>query len=50
MIKEKTVKRIKGNIKENEYKKLIIFLNGDDCIKKTTRLNIQRTFTSYVLI
>jgi len=45
MTKKKTVKRIKENIKETEYKKLIIFLNGDDSVRETTRLNLQRTFT-----
>ena len=45
MTKKKTVKRIKENIKETEYKKLLTFLKGDDSIRETTRLNLQRTFT-----
>lgn len=45
MTKKKTVKRIKENIKEAEYKKLLTFLKGDDSIRETTKLNLQRTFT-----
>ena len=45
MKQQKTVKRIKENIKETEYKKLLIFLQGDDSIRETTKLNMQRTFT-----
>ena len=45
MSKQQTVKRIKENIKEAEYKKLMSFLRGDDSIRELTRLNLQRTFT-----
>lgn len=45
MKKKTTVKRIKENVQETEYKKLLTFLNGDDRIRETSRLNLQRTFT-----
>lgn len=45
MIKKKIVKRIKENISEVEYKKLMLSLRGDDSLRETTRLNLQRCFT-----
>lgn len=45
MKKKNTVKRIKENIKETEYKKLITFVRGDESIRENTRLNLLRTFT-----
>ena len=42
---QKTVKRIKESVKESEYKKLLVYLKGDDSIRDLTRLNLQRTFT-----
>ena len=45
MKKKNTVKRIKENIKEVEYKKLITFVRGDEAIRENTRINLLRTFT-----
>jgi len=44
MTKKQTVKRIKENIKEAEFKKLMTFVRGDEVIRDNTKLNLQRTF------
>ena len=38
-------KRIKENINEQEFKKLIYFANGDESLRVDTRINLLRTFT-----
>jgi len=45
MKKKNTVKRIKENIKETEYKRLVTFVRGDEAIRESTRTNLLRTFT-----
>lgn len=42
--KTTAVKRIKENITETEYKKLMNSVRGDDTIRENTRNNLQRTF------
>ena len=44
MKKTKTVKRIKESITQEEYKKLMNSVRGDDTIRKTTQQNLLRTF------
>lgn len=41
----KKIKRIKENVTEVEYKKLMAFVRGDDNIRENTRANLLRTFT-----
>jgi len=41
----KFIKRIKENINELEYKKLIRFIKGDERLRSNTKLNLLRTFT-----
>jgi integrase/recombinase XerD len=43
--KHKSIKRIKENITEAEYKKLLNSVRGDDVIKETTRSNLLSAFT-----
>jgi integrase/recombinase XerD len=43
--KHKSIKRIKENITEAEYKKLLNSIRGDDLIKETTRCNLLSAFT-----
>ena len=45
MKKTKTIKRIKESITQDEYKKLMNSVRGDDTIRKTTQQNLLRTFT-----
>ena len=45
MAEEKVIKRIKENITENEYKKLMTYVRGDESLRKNTKLNLLRTFT-----
>lgn len=40
----KKVKRIKESITENEFKKLMSYVRGDDSIRENTRINLLRTF------
>lgn len=42
---KKSIKRIKENITEVEYKKLMSSVRGDESIKETTRSNLLRAFT-----
>lgn len=41
----KEIKRIKENITEVEYKKLMSFIRGNETLRKNTKLNLLRTFT-----
>ncbi len=41
----KSIKRIKENITESEFKKLMASTRGDESIRENTRLNLLRTFT-----
>ncbi|MCK5111822.1 MAG: site-specific integrase [Arcobacteraceae bacterium] len=41
----KKIKRIKENVTEVEYKKLMAFTKGDESLRENTRLNLLRTFT-----
>jgi len=43
-MKTKT-KRIKENVTEVEYKKLMTFVRGNDSMRENTKLNLLRTFT-----
>jgi len=43
--KNSTVKRIKESITQEEYKKLMSFIRGDESIKEHSRKNLLRTFT-----
>jgi len=45
MQKKKTIKRIKESITQDEYKKLMNSVRGDDTIRKITQQNLLRTFT-----
>ena len=45
MKKTKTIKRIKESITQDEYKKLMNSVRGNDTIRKTTQQNLLRTFT-----
>ena len=45
MAEEKEIKRIKENITEVEYKKLMTYVRGDERIRENTKLNLLRTFT-----
>ena len=45
MKKTKTIKRIKESITQDEYKKLMNSVRGDDTLRKTTQQNLLRTFT-----
>ena len=45
MKKTKTIKRIKESITQDEYKKLMNSVRGDDTIRKTTQQNLLRTFS-----
>lgn len=40
----KPIKRVKESITSVEYKKLMVFVRGDDSIKENTRNNLLRTF------
>ena len=40
-----TIKRIKESITQDEYKKLMNSIRGDDTIRKTTQQNLLRTFS-----
>jgi len=42
---KKVIKRIKENITESEYKKLMIYVRGDENLRENTKLNLLRTFT-----
>ena len=42
---KKEIKRIKENITEVEYKKLISFIRGNETLRENTKLNLLRTFT-----
>lgn len=42
---KKEIKRIKENITEKEYKKLMSFVRGDEKLRKNTKSNLLRTFT-----
>lgn len=44
MSREKSIKRIKENISEMEYKKIMAYIRGDESIRENTRLNFLRTF------
>ena len=41
----KEIKRIKENITEVEYKKLMSFIRGNETLRENTKLNLLRTFT-----
>ena len=45
MSSKKEIKRIKENITEKEYKKLMSFVRGDEKLRKNTKSNLLRTFT-----
>ncbi|CAM3936040.1 tyrosine-type recombinase/integrase [Arcobacter cloacae] len=42
---KKEIKRIKENITEVEYKKLMSFIRGNETLRENTKLNLLRTFT-----
>ena len=42
---KKEIKRIKENITEIEYKKLMSFTRGNENLRENTKLNLLRTFT-----
>lgn len=42
---KKEIKRIKENITEKEYRKLMSFVRGDEKLRKNTKSNLLRTFT-----
>jgi len=44
-ITKKEIKRIKENISQTEYKKLMRFVRGDERLRKNTKINLLRTFT-----
>lgn len=44
MFEKKTIKRIKENIGEEEFKKLMIYVRGDESLRCNTKLNLLRTF------
>ena len=45
MQKQKVIKRIKESITQDEYKKLMNSVRGDDIMRKNTQQNLLRTFT-----
>ena len=45
MKEKKEIKRIKENITELEYKKLMSFVRGNENLRENTKLNLLRTFT-----
>lgn len=45
MNEKKVIKRIKENITEIEYKKLMTFVRGNESLRENTKLNLLRTFT-----
>lgn len=45
MQKTKAIKRIKESITQDEYKKLMNGVRGDDSLRKTTQQNLLRTFS-----
>ena len=45
MSTKKEIKRIKENITEKEYRKLMSFVRGDEKLRKNTKSNLLRTFT-----
>lgn len=45
MKQKKEIKRIKENITEAEYKKLMTFVRGNETFRENTKLNLLRTFT-----
>ncbi|MGH2278690.1 tyrosine-type recombinase/integrase [Aliarcobacter sp. ERUVET-7] len=45
MKQKKEIKRIKENITEVEYKKLMTFVRGNETFRENTKLNLLRTFT-----
>jgi integrase/recombinase XerD len=45
MSTKKDIKRIKENITEKEYKKLMSFVRGDEKLRRNTKSNLLRTFT-----
>ena len=45
MKEKKEIKRIKENITELEYKKLMSFVRGNENLRENTKLNFLRTFT-----
>ena len=45
MKKSKTIKRIKENITEVEYKKLMAAVRGDEILKPSSKTNLLRAFT-----
>lgn len=45
MKEKKEIKRIKENITEIEYKKLMSFVRGNENLRENTKLNLLRTFT-----
>ena len=45
MKEKKEIKRIKENITELEYKKLMTFVRGNETFRENTKLNLLRTFT-----
>ena len=42
---KKDFKKIKENITEVEYKKLMSFTRGNETLRNNTKLNLLRTFT-----
>ena len=42
---KKEIKRIKENITEVEYKKLMSFIRGNEILRENTKQNLLRTFT-----
>ena len=42
---KKEIKKIKENITEVEYKKLMSFIRGNETLRENTKLNLLRTFT-----
>jgi integrase len=45
MKQKKEIKKIKENITEVEYKKLMTFVRGNEAFRENTKLNLLRTFT-----
>jgi integrase len=45
MKEKKEIKRIKENITELEFKKLMTFVRGNENLRENTKLNLLRTFT-----
>lgn len=44
-MKKKTIKRIKENVNEGDYKKLMAYVRGSDSFRLNTKQNLLRTFT-----